>query len=70
MCAGAPKKCVRHLKQNARTVAGAGVSRDSTSVRKISQQLERLFYNVARANTMYVRDETDSARVMFVGRVV
>jgi hypothetical protein len=68
--AGAAKKCVRHLKQNARTVASAGISRDSASVRKISEQLERLVYNIAGTDTMDVRDKTDSARVMFVGRVV
>jgi hypothetical protein len=68
--AGAPKKNVGHLKQNARAITGAGVSRDSASVRKIPEKLERLLYNVARANAMDVRDKPNSARVMFVGRVV
>jgi hypothetical protein len=68
--AGSPKKNVGDLKQNPRTVAGAGVGRYSASVRKILKKLERLLYNVPRANAMDVSDETDSARVMFVGRVV
>jgi len=61
---------MRHLKQNARTISRAGISRDSTSVRKIFEKLERLLYDIARANTMNVRDKPDPARVMFVGRVV
>ena len=65
-----PKKNMGHLKQNARTITGAGVSRDSASVRKIVEKLERLLYNVARTNAVDVRDKPDSARIMFVGRVV
>jgi hypothetical protein len=61
---------VGDLKQNACTIAGAGVGSDSASVRKIVEKLERLLHNVARANAMDMSDETDSARVMFVGRVV
>lgn len=46
------------------------VGRNGAPMRKILQKLQRLRHYVARANAMYVRYEADSARVVFVGRVV
>jgi len=59
-----------HLEQNAGAVAGACVCRNSTAMRKILEELERFPDYVARANAMYVCDESNSARVVFVGRVI
>lgn len=68
--ASSSEKSMRHLKENASTVAGARVGRNSASVRKILQQLERFPDYVAGASSMDVRDETNSARVVFVGRII
>ena len=59
-----------HLEQNAGAVAGACVCRNSTAMRKILEELEGFPDYIARANAMDVRDKADSARVVFVGRVI
>jgi hypothetical protein len=61
---------VRHLEQDAGAVARTGVGRDSAPVREISQELERLLHHVAGANAMDVSNETQSARIVLVSRVV
>jgi hypothetical protein len=70
MAAGSPEKSMRHLQQNAGAVASARVGRNSAPVRKILEELERFPDYVARANAMDVRDESNSARVVLIGRVV
>lgn len=61
---------MRHLQQNARAIAGARVGRNRAPVRQILEELERFPDYVARANAMDVRDESNSARVVLIGRVV
>jgi hypothetical protein len=61
---------MRHLQQNSGAVASACVSRNSASVREILKKLERFPDYIAGANAMYVRDESNSARVMLIGRVI
>ena len=61
---------MRHLQQNAGAVAGARIGRNGAPMRKILQKLERFPDYFARANTVDVRDESNPARVMFIGRVV
>jgi len=70
MAAGSPEKSMRHLQQNAGAVAGARIGRNGAPVRQILEELERLPDYVARANAMDVRDESNSARVVLIGRVV
>ena len=61
---------MRYLQENAGAVAGARVGRNSAPVRKILQELERFSDYITRANAMDVCDETNSARVVFVGRII
>ena len=61
---------MRDLQQNPGAVACAGVGGNRTSMRQVLEELQRFRDDVAGANAMDVRDEADSARVVFVGRVV
>ena len=67
---GAPQENVGDLEQDSRAIAGAGVGGDCATVRKILQQLQRLLDDVARADAVDVRDETDATRVVLVSGVV
>jgi len=58
------------LQQYAGTVTCARVGRNRAPMRKILEELQRFRDDVARADSMDVSDEADSARVVFVGRVV
>jgi len=70
VAAGSSQKSMRHLQQNTGPITGARVGRDSASVREILEKLERFPDYIARTDAMDVRDESDSARVVFVGRVI
>jgi hypothetical protein len=59
-----------HLHKNAGAVASARVGRNGAPMRKILEELERFPDYIVRANPMDVGDETNSARVVFVGRVI
>ena len=61
---------MRDLQQYSCTVASAGVGRNRAPVREILQELQRFRDDVARTNAMDVRNEANSAGVVFVGRIV
>jgi hypothetical protein len=61
---------VRHLEQNAGTVACARVRCYGTPMREIIEELEGFLDDLARANAVDMSDETDSTRVMLIGRIV
>ena len=61
---------VRHLNENARTVAGQRIGADRTPVRQILQNLQSLFDDPVALAVPYVDDETDPAGIVLVARVV
>jgi hypothetical protein len=68
--AGSLEKSMWHLEQNAGAVASARVCRNSTPMRKILEEFERFPDYISRASTVDMCDETNSARVVFVGRII
>jgi hypothetical protein len=61
---------VRDLKQHARPVARVGFAAACAAMLQIQEHLNRLIDNPARAPTLNVDDEAQTARVMLEPRVV
>ena len=61
---------VRHLNKNARAVAGQRVGADRAAMSKVFQNLQTLIDDPVALPVLYVRNETDPARIVLVARVV
>ena len=61
---------VRHLNENARAVAGQRVGADRATMSEVFQNLQTLIDDPVAFPVLYVRNETDPARIVLVARVV
>ena len=64
------QESVRHLDEDARTVAGAPVARDGAAVREVVEELERFLDDVAGADAVDVGDKADATGIVLVSWVV
>ena len=64
------EELVRHLEQDARPVARAGVAALGAAVKEVVEDLECLADDVVRLDALDVGDEADPATVLFKSRIV
>jgi hypothetical protein len=64
------EEAIRDLEQDAGAVACERIGTDRAAMREIPQDLQTLLYDRVAFFTLNVRDESDAACVMLVGRVV
>src|SRR3989449_9914239 len=70
VCARALEELVRHLEQNARPVARAGVAALGAAMKEVVEDLERLADDVVRLDALDIGDEADPATVLFKAGIV
>jgi hypothetical protein len=64
------KELMGDLEENAGTIAGLGIASARPAVREVEQYLDSLTYNFVALVSANVGDESDSARVVFLRRMV
>ncbi len=64
------QECVRDLEQDTGTVARQRIGADRTAVRQVLQYLQPLAHAVVTFLTFYMRDESDTACIMFMARII
>ena len=61
---------MRHLKENACAVAGAGIAPLRPSMSQTLQYLQALLHDLVRALALDIDDKPDPARIFFVLRII
>jgi hypothetical protein len=61
---------VRHLNQDAGTVAGEWITPGCATVHEVQKKLNAVSHDRVRRAPVQCRNETDAAGIMFVSRVI
>ena len=61
---------MRHLKENACAVAGAGIAALRPSMSQTLQYLQALLHDLVRALALDIDNKPDPARIFFVLRII
>src|SRR5205807_6817555 len=64
------KEKMRDLQKNARAVSGIWFTAAGPAVFQVQKDFAGLFYDLARAPSLYIDNETQAARIVFVLRIV